>query len=62
MFVRLASVRSGRRAVASVVVMALCSVVLDVRRHPKAWSPYMSNVVPHMHLVAWAIIGSRSVR
>jgi hypothetical protein len=47
--VRLVSVSNGRSVIANVFVMASCGVVLEVRRHPNAWSPYLSNVVPHMH-------------
>ncbi len=46
-FVRLVSVSNGRSVIANVFVMASCSVVLEVRRHPNAWSPRVSNVVPH---------------
>jgi hypothetical protein len=45
----LVSVSNGRSVIANVFVMASCSAVLEVRRHPNAWSPCLSNVVPHMH-------------
>jgi hypothetical protein len=48
-FVWLVSVSNGRSVIANVFVMASCSVVLEVRRHPNVWSPHLSNVVPHMH-------------
>ena len=37
-FVRLVSVSSGRNVIVSVFAMASRSAVLEVRRHPKAWS------------------------
>jgi hypothetical protein len=58
-FVLLVNASNGRSVIASVFVMASCSVVLEVRRHPNAWSPYLSNVVPHMHFLDWC---SRSLR
>jgi hypothetical protein len=48
-FVRLVNVSNGRSVIADVFVMASCSAVLEVRWHPNAWSPCLSNVVPHMH-------------
>jgi hypothetical protein len=48
-FVRLVSVSNGRSVIANVFVMASCAAVLEVRRHPNAWSPYLSNAVPHVH-------------
>ena len=59
---RFERVRSGLKVVVSVFVMESCMVVLDVRLQPKAWSPYMSNVEPHMHLVSEFMIGSLSLR
>ena len=50
-FVRSASVSSGCSVIASVFVMASCSAVLEVRRHPNAWSPYLLNV-PEPHMVS----------
>ena len=49
-FVRLVSVSDGRSVMANVFVMASCGVVLDARRHPNAWSPCVSSVVPHVHV------------
>ncbi len=49
-FVRLVSVSDGRSVMANVFVMASCNVVLDARRHPNAWSPCVSSVVPHVHV------------
>ncbi len=63
--VRLVNVSRGRSAIVNVLVIASCRAVLDVRRHPNAWSPYLSNVVPHMHLwwlVGLVRMGSRSFR
>ena len=49
-YVRLVSVSNDCSAIASIFVMASYSAaVLEVRRHPKVWSPYLSNVVPHTH-------------
>jgi hypothetical protein len=48
-FVRLVSVSNGRSVIANVFVMGSCIAVLEVRRHPNAWSPCLSNVVPNMH-------------
>jgi hypothetical protein len=50
LFVRLVSVSDGRSVMAGVFVMASCIVVSDARRHPSAWSPHLSNVVPHVHV------------
>ncbi len=61
-FVRLVSVSNGRSVIANVFVMASCSVVLGVRRHPNAWSPHLSNVVPHVHVPGLWMMGSRSLR
>ena len=41
------AVRSG--ILVSVSVMVSCSAGLEVRLHPKTWSPYLSNEVWHMH-------------
>ena len=40
-FVRLVGVSNGRSVIANVLGMASCSVVLEVRRHPNAWSPHL---------------------
>jgi hypothetical protein len=61
-FVRLVRVSNGRSVMVNVFVMASCSEVLEVRRHPNAWSPYWSNMVPHMHFPGWWMMGSRSLR
>ena len=60
--VRLVNVSSGRSVIVSVFVMVSCSAILEVRRHPKAWSPYLSNVAPHMHFFVSLMMGSRSLR
>ena len=62
-FVRLVSVStSGLSVIARVLVIASCSAIFDVRRHPNAWSPYLSKVVPQMHFLFRLVIGSRSFR
>ena len=62
---------SGRSDIVSGFVMAcleyfhdgLCSVVLEGRHHPEAWSQYLSNVLLHMmHYLVWFMMGTRSLR
>jgi hypothetical protein len=42
-------------------MIASCRAVLDVWRQPNVWSPYLSNVVPHMHFWVWLMMGSCSL-
>ena len=61
--VPLVSVSNAWSVIASLFVMVLCSAVLEVQRHPKGWSPYLPNVVPHMYFLVWCwMMGCRSLR
>ena len=60
--VQLVMVSNGRRVMVSVYVMVSCDAILDVRRHPKAWSPCLSKAVPQMHCVVSGMMGSRDLR
>jgi hypothetical protein len=62
-FVRLVNASNGRNVIAKVLVIASCIAILEVRRQPNAWSPYLSNVEPQIHFIVSAIMmGRRSFR
>jgi hypothetical protein len=47
--------------VVSVFVMESWRVSLEVRRHPKVWSPNTSKVAPHEHFVGDGMMAIRSL-
>jgi hypothetical protein len=61
-FVRLVNASNGRNVIAKVLVIASCIAILEVRRQPNAWSPYLSNVEPQIHFIVSAMMGRRSFR